>query len=180
MTRSKARRGWLTLILVSLSYSVSYIVSVSPPLLAQSARVTDQDVLPILAKNCFQCHGEDLKMANLDLRTREDMLKGGDKGPSLVPGKAEQSLLYMRVSGHAKPQMPMAPLPPLSEHEMLVLKNWIDQGASWGEATSARADTQAPGDKANASYLEYQERVITDEMRQWWAFSNRSGTRLRR
>ena len=170
MTRSKARRGWLALTLVSLIYSVSYSVSVSPPLLAQSARVTDQDVLPILAKNCFQCHGEDLKMANLDLRTREDMLKGGDKGPSLVPGKAEQSLLYMRVSGHAKPQMPMAPLPPLSEHEMLVLKNWIDQGARWGEAANARADTQAPGDKANASYQDYKERVITGEMRQWWAF----------
>ena len=166
MTRSKAGGVWLALALVSLSYSVS----VRPPLVAQSARVTDKDVLPILETNCFQCHGEELKMANLDLRTREDMLKGGDKGPSLVPGKAEQSLLYMRVTGHSKPQMPMAPLPPLSEHEMLVLKNWIDQGATWGEATTAQADTQAPGDKANASYLEYKERVITDEMRQWWAF----------
>ena len=166
MTRSKASGLWLALALVSLSYSVA----VRPPLIAQSAQVTDKDVLPILETNCFQCHGEELKMANLDLRTREDMLKGGDKGPSLVPGKAEQSLLYMRVTGHSKPQMPMAPLPPLSEHEMLVLKNWIDQGATWGEATTARADTQAPGDKANASYLEYKERVITDEMRQWWAF----------
>ena len=166
MTRSKARWVWLALALVPLIYSVS----VSSPLAAQSAQVTDKDVLPILEKNCFQCHGEDLKMANLDLRTREAMLKGGDKGPSLVPGKAEESQLYMRVTGQNQPQMPMTPLPPLSEHEMLVLKNWIDQGASWGEATSARADTQAPGDKANASYLEYRERVITDEMRQWWAF----------
>ncbi len=166
MTRSKVSWVWFALALVSLSYSVS----LRPALAAQSTRVTDKDVLPILDKNCFQCHGEELKMANLDLRTREDMLKGGDKGPSLVPGKAEQSLLYTRVTGHSKPQMPMAPLPPLSEHEMLVLKNWIDQGAIWGEATTAQADTQAPGDKANATYLGYKEWVITDEMRQWWAF----------
>ncbi len=166
MTRSKA--GWVRFVLALAS--LSYGVSVQPTLVAQSAQLTGQDVLPILEQNCFQCHGDDLKQANLDLRTREAMLQGGDKGPSLVPGKAEESLLYLRVAGHAKPRMPMAPLPPLSEHETLTLKNWIDQGAAWSEVDNARADTQAPGDKANASYLEYEERVITDEMRQWWAF----------
>ena len=115
-------------------------------------------------------------MANLDLRTRDAMLKGGDKGPALVPGKADDSLLYMRVTGHSTPRMPMAPLPALSDSDMLALKTWIDQGAAWGDET-LRVDTQAPGDKANASYLEYKERVITDEMRQWWAFKNQSGTR---
>lgn len=166
MTRSNASWAWVVLALVSLSYGISAPAALA----AQSAGTAEKDVLPIIERNCLQCHGAKLKMANLDLRTREDMLKGGDKGPSLVPGKAEQSLLYMRVTGHSKPQMPLPPLPPLSEHEMLVLKNWIDQGAAWGEASAAQADIQAPGDKANASYQEYRERVITDEMRQWWAF----------
>ncbi len=142
-------------------------------LIAQRA-VTAKDVLPILEKNCFQCHSEALKMSNLDLRTRGAMLKGGDKGPALVPGKAEGSAIYKRVAGMEQPKMPMAPLPPLSESEMAVIKDWIDQGASWGEAATAQATApsanQAPGDKANASYLEYKERVITSEMRQWWAF----------
>ena len=44
---------------------------------AQTGAVTDKDVRPILEKNCFQCHGENLKMANLDLRSREFILKGG-------------------------------------------------------------------------------------------------------
>ena len=43
-------------------------------------------------------------MANLDLRTRESMLKGGDKGPALVPGKADQSLLIHRVTGKVATQ----------------------------------------------------------------------------
>ena len=167
MTQSKVGRAWLAAALALLVYGGW----VRPALVAQGSQLTDKDVLPILEENCFQCHGEDLKQANLDLRTREGMLRGGENGPALVPGNAEASLLYMRVTGQAEPQMPMAPLPSLSEHEMLVLKNWIDQGAALGGAGPERAHTQAaPGDKANASYPEYEERVITDEMRQWWAF----------
>jgi hypothetical protein len=51
---------------------------------AQESPVTDKEVLPILEKNCFQCHGEALKMANLDLRSRASILKGGDKVLPLV------------------------------------------------------------------------------------------------
>src|SRR5437868_5772547 len=139
--------------------------------IVHGAAVTQKDVLPILEKNCFQCHGESLKMANLDLRTRAAMLKGGDKGPAVVPGKSVDSPIYKRVAGLAQPKMPMAPVPPLSEREVVVLKDWIDQGAVWDENAAAPvSSTQAPGDKANASYTEYKERVITDEMRQWWSF----------
>ena len=163
-----SRKHWASVVLAALAV---FITGVAPnsQLIAQE-HLTQNDVLPILEKNCFQCHGEALQMKNLDLRTREAMLKGGDAGPVVTPGNAEESLLYLRVSGKSEPKMPMAPVPPLSEHDMLVLKGWIDQGAIWGEATTAEADTQAPGDKANASYTEYKERVITDEMRQYWAF----------
>ena len=172
MNVSITGRGWLAAVIVALFSTVA----VRPPLAAQSPHVTQKDILPILEAKCFQCHGENLRMANLDLRTRETILKGGDNGPSLVPGNAEESLLYRRVSGQQQPVMPMAPMPPLGEDEKLALKNWIDQGAIWGETANERADTQAPGDKSNASYSEYKERVITDEMRQWWAFRKPSGS----
>src|SRR5882672_6834314 len=81
------------------------------PLIAQTTPVTTKEVLPILEKKCFQCHGETLKMGNLDLRTRESMLKGGDKGPAIAPGKGDESLLIQRLTGRVAPQMPMAPLP---------------------------------------------------------------------
>ncbi len=143
----------------------------TPRLTAQKAQVTEKEVLPILEKKCFQCHGEALKMSNLDLRTREGMLKGGDKGPAMMPGKAADSLLFQRVSGLQQPQMPMAPLPGLSASEIAVLKDWIDQGANWTPAVATlQPATGEPGDKAGATYLEYKERVITNEMRQYWAF----------
>jgi hypothetical protein len=150
-------------------WALALFVAASTATIAGAA-VGEKEVLPILEKNCFQCHGESLKMANLDLRNRDAMLKGGDKGPALKPGKAADSPIYKRVAGLEQPKMPMAPLPPLSEREITVLKDWIDQGAKWGDAATAPAASPAPGDKANASYTEYKERVITDEMRQWWAF----------
>ena len=136
--------------------------------LAQTGTITDIQVQPILEKKCFQCHGENLKMASLDLRSRESILKGGNTGPALVPGHAEESLIYKRVTGEMTPKMPMAPVPALTSSEQALLKNWIDHGAKWD--APAPVITTAPGDKPNASYAEYKERVITDEMRHWWAF----------
>src|SRR5438046_7922080 len=76
--------------------------------LAQNREVSDKDVLPVVQR-CFQCHGETLRMSDLDLRTREAMLKGGKSGPALVPGNAEGSLLYKRIAGLQLPLMPMSP-----------------------------------------------------------------------
>jgi hypothetical protein len=138
-------------------------------LLAQT-QVSEKEVLPILEKKCFQCHGEALKMANLDLRSREAMLKGGDKGPALAPGHAADSLLYKRITGAEQPKMPMAPLPGLEASEIALLKDWIDQGAKWNEPSAAAQPAPIPNDKPAAGYGDYKETVITEQHRQWWAF----------
>src|SRR5688572_25860032 len=138
-------------------------ITQSSRLTAQKTQVTRKDVQPIFESKCFQCHGEALKMANLDLRTRESMLKGGDKGPALKPGDADQSLLLHRVTGKAGPKMPMPPVPPLTDSEVAVLKDWINQGANWVSATTVQADASGYGS-------DYKERTITDQDRQWWAF----------
>ena len=66
------------------------------------------------------------------------MLKGGAQGPALVLGRADDSLLYRLIAGHTKPQMPMAPLPPLSAAETNAIKTWINEGAA-GEGGKDRA-----------------------------------------
>src|ERR1051325_1238185 len=137
-----------------------WLVLITGALIAQ---VTETGALPILEKKCFQCHGDALKMGNLDLRTRASMLKGGDKGPAIVAGNAEQSLLIHRVTGKVAPKMPMPPMPALTADEIAVLKDWIDQGAHWKD--SAPAQTVAAGYGSG-----YKERAITSQDRQWWAF----------
>src|SRR5271168_2814461 len=96
-----------------------------------------RDVAPILSKNCAQCHAQAAGMGNLDLRTREAALKGGQHGPAIVPGDAANSRLYQQLTGAQKPQMPMGGR--LTDQEITVIKNWIDSGAAWDSAVSVTA-----------------------------------------
>src|SRR5262249_28054450 len=112
--------------------------------------------------------GETVKMSGLDLRTRAAILKGGESGSGIVPGNAEASLLYRRVAGLAKPAMPMAPLPPLTEQEFTTIKSWIDRGGKWSE-------TERANHLAAAGYgKDYKERAVTASDREWWSFQKPS------
>src|SRR5262245_2169457 len=123
----------------------------------------EKKVSSILKLKCLQCHGEAVQMSDLDLRTRESMLKGGENGPAIVPGNAEASRLYRRVAGLEKPVMPMAPMPPLTSQELAALKSWIDQGAK-------SSDTHTVAATAKGSENGHKEVVFTAEDRKWWAF----------
>jgi hypothetical protein len=104
-------------------------------------------------------------MSGLDLRTLETMLKGGEKGPAIVPGDAEASLLYRRVAGLEKPVMPMAPMPPLMPREIAILKSWINGGAKLSKPASQTGNPGSSGYRKG-----YQERAITAADRNWWSF----------
>jgi hypothetical protein len=121
-----------------------------------------RDVLPILARNCFQCHGEALQMSKLDLRSRAGMLKGGQKGPVIAPGSAESSRLYRLVAQQEKPGMPLNGK--LAGEEVATLRDWINQGAVWEGPEIARA----PAPSSQPKSLEDAE--IPAEARQFWAF----------
>src|ERR1051326_932154 len=95
-------------------------------------------------QRCEQCHGPALQMSNLNLSTRDGMLKGGDHGAALVPGKAEESLIYKRISGQVKPVMPLAPVPALTSEEITSVRDWINAGAPMaGGQTGAVSENQA-------------------------------------
>ncbi len=70
-----------------------------------------KDIQPVLERSCLKCHGAAIQLSKLDLRSRETALKGGEKGPAIIPGKAEDSKLYRLVAGLEKPSMPMDGLP---------------------------------------------------------------------
>lgn len=94
------------------------------------------DIRPILAQNCFVCHGPDTssRKANLRLDTYEGataLLKNG--GAAIVPGKAHKGVLIDRVASDDPGFM----MPPpeakktLTPREVALLKRWINQGAKW-------------------------------------------------
>src|SRR5947209_19576170 len=55
------------------------------------APVFEKDVLPLFRAKCLRCHGADKRQAELDLRGKPTMLKGGESGPVLSPGSPEKS-----------------------------------------------------------------------------------------
>ena len=135
----------------------------------QPGSPSDKEAVSILKQKCSQCHGEALQTSGLDLSTRELLLRGGEKGPVIVPGDSEASRLYRRVAGLEKPAMPMAPFPPLSAQQVAVLKSWIDQGANWSSEGAAPSSSGTANPRAGG-YGNYKERLITAEDRKWWAF----------
>ena len=95
----------------------------------------DKTVAPaqaVLAAKCLACHGA-ARMSDLDLRDRAAFLKGGKRGPSVVPGDAEGSLLYQAVKQSGDVKMPPGKTP-LTAAEVKALGDWIQGGANWVSA----------------------------------------------
>ena len=109
-------------------------------------------VRPILKAHCFDCHGaeEELK-GKLDLRLVRLMIKGGESGAVIEPGKPTTSLMVQRIKAGEMPPGQVK----VSAREIEVLEKWIAGGAK-----TARAEPAEIGKGLG----------ITDEERSFWAF----------
>jgi WD40 repeat protein len=89
----------------------------------------DKEVEPIFYKKCVACHSGPVKEAKFDISSYESMVKGGKRGPAIVPGKSAQSMLCKLAGKSQKPLMPPKLEEPLTPDELALIKLWIDQGA---------------------------------------------------
>ena len=125
--------------------AAAILVAVPASARAQPAAVDyERDVRPILTANCFGCHGPRQAQSGLRLDLRQNALRGGDYGVVIVPGKAAESKLMKRVTG-SEAGVRMPPTGPLPEHQIEVLRAWIDAGADMpgrsGESDVAARET---------------------------------------
>jgi len=93
-------------------------------------------IRPILAARCYQCHGANTKQNGLRLDSLAAALKGSETGRVIVPGISEKSLLVRRLSALDRPQMPYGG-PPLSADEIKMFRDWIDSGAPGPDSNQA-------------------------------------------
>jgi hypothetical protein len=93
-------------------------------------RFFDTRVAPILTRRCLGCHNRDLKNGGISFLDRESLLQGGQRGPAVVPGSPERSVLIESLQHEGELQMP--PGPKLPAKEIKVLTEWIRDGAVWG------------------------------------------------
>ncbi len=117
---------------VFLALSATAAETASPPTAAQ-LEFFEKEVRPVLADHCYKCHGEKKQKSGLRLDSREFVLKGGEVGPVVVPGKPEASRLILAIN-HAKAK-DVEPMPSADEKipakAIAALTEWVRQGLPW-------------------------------------------------
>jgi WD40 repeat protein len=102
------------------------------------------DLLPFLKSNCIACHHSKDPEGQLVLESPKTILKGGETGPAVVPGKSGESLLLLTAAHKKKPQMPprknKVGAGALTPQQLGLIKLWIDEGAK----ESLAAEIEAP------------------------------------
>jgi hypothetical protein len=105
------------------------IVLLASPLRAAEPVDYIRQVKPILAQNCYACHGAQKQRSGLRLDTAAAIRKGGDSGPGIVPGDSRASKLIKAVTGTDDTKLMPPREPRLTALQIDMLKTWIDQGA---------------------------------------------------
>jgi mono/diheme cytochrome c family protein len=116
----------------------------SPPSSQRTPPTTQSEffearIRPLLVTHCYDCH-TDAAQGGLRVDSRAALLKGGQRGPALVPGQPDDSLLLQSVQQtHTTLRMPKGAAK-LADPEIAALTQWIKEGAVWPAAVSASND----------------------------------------
>ncbi|MDG1513192.1 MAG: PSD1 and planctomycete cytochrome C domain-containing protein [Mariniblastus sp.] len=108
-----------------------FCFALSKPSVAEEPVDFARDIQPILAENCYFCHGPDAKQRASDLRLDIEE----DAKQSIIAGDANSSELYSRI----RSDDPDEQMPPPDSHRSLtpdqisLIQKWIDQGGKWGQ-----------------------------------------------
>lgn len=91
-----------------------------------------KDIAPVLAANCTGCHGTNRPRENFSVNTFESLLKGGDAGVNILPGKPADSLIIKKLKGTAADgqRMPLNQ-PALADAVIAKFEKWIEEGAKF-------------------------------------------------
>jgi hypothetical protein len=87
-------------------------------------------IRPVLAAECFPCHGGKKTENGLKVDSLASLLRGGDGGPAIVVGDPEKSLL-VRAIRYADPELKMPPKRRLPADVAAAFTEWVAQGAVW-------------------------------------------------
>jgi len=127
--------------------------------MVQGLAVFKTHVKPIIEAKCLRCHGGKKVEADFDLSDREGLLKGGQTGVAVVPGKSRESQLVKLIQHAKEPHMPEAS-PKLADAAIAKIIEWIDLGAPYDNALVATKLKGKP----------WTERVLPVSAKAWWAF----------
>ena len=101
----------------------------------------EKKIRPVLAERCYQCHsaeaaGAGMLFGNLQLDTREGVERGGSRGPAVVPGQPDQSILIEALK-HTDRSLAMPPGGKLSDSVIADFVQWVTLGAPYPRVAQA-------------------------------------------
>jgi len=145
-----ATLGYAALCLLIVSLSCGFDSEAAEPGSSKTRTVDfNREVRPILAKNCFACHGQDeaKRAKGLRLDQRESAVKPLKSGETaIVPGDADSSALFLRIT-EEDDTLRMPPRKSgnrLKSFEVEILRSWIEQGANYAPHWSLVAPEARP------------------------------------
>jgi mono/diheme cytochrome c family protein len=147
---------------IQLLVVLSFLLAIFQPLAAQtvnagSPEFFENNIRPILANNCFGCHTNS-QLGGLRLDTLDGMKKGGKRGPAIIPGDPENSLLIKAVR-QTDPALKMPYGGKLKASEIADLEAWVKAGSAWPVSTASALTSGKDG-----------KYVISPERRNFWSF----------
>ena len=98
---------------------------------SKDAQFFEKRVAPILKRRCSGCHNAELKDGGISVFDRASLLNGGPRGPAVLPGDPERSVLVRAIRHDSEPQMPPGPKMPAGEIKTLI--EWVRRGAPMGK-----------------------------------------------
>lgn len=160
MTHARHKLSLPAILLMLLPSFAAAAEGAAPEFSAEQITFFEKHVRPVLADNCYQCHGPDKQKSHLRLDSRAAILHGGERGAAITPGKTAESRLVAVVS-YTDPELQMPPKNKLSAKDIAALTKWVEMGAPWppGEETTVPLTPIKRGGP-----------TITEEDRQWWAY----------
>jgi mono/diheme cytochrome c family protein len=140
MTGTAASRVYRIAAFLTTSWAAAFAADAPDP---AAIEFFEKQVRPVLTAQCFSCHGPQQQFSSLRVDSREALLKGGNRGPALIPGDPKLSLLARAVR-HDGLKMPAGGK--LPDEQVAAIEKWISLGAPWPENDrNAAAGPKAPG-----------------------------------
>ena len=113
-----------------------------------------------MVTHCLECHSGDEPEGQLSMESLGGLLTGGLRGPALVPGKPDQSLLVTAIRHNEELKMP--PKRKLPTTERAILTSWVKRGAPWPNAKATPKPSSKPKTPGGPLFSQAQK--------QYWAF----------
>jgi cytochrome c553 len=124
----------------------------------------EQNIRPVLAEHCYECHSEEKgkNKGELTLDTRDGIRAGGDRGPAVVPGKPDESILINAIRQYGQLRMPPDSRGGILPDEVIAnFEKWVKDGA---------ADPRDSAKIVSAQPAKPEKIYDWNKEREYWAF----------